>query len=126
MSKMVLSVGQCAADNYAISHLLESSFGATVTPADTVPEALAQLRAHPFTLVLVNRILDANGASGLAFISQLKEDPVLSEIPVMLVSNYPDAQQQAAARGALVGFGKASLGDAHVVDRLAPLLGSGD
>ena len=39
MSKKVLSLGQCAADNYAISHFLESSFGAEVIAADTVPEA---------------------------------------------------------------------------------------
>jgi CheY-like chemotaxis protein len=126
MSKKVLSLGQCAADNCAISHFLESSLGARVVPADTVPEALAHLRADPFDLVLVNRLLDANGASGLEFISQLKEDPALAEIPVMLVSNFPDAQKQALARGALLGFGKASLGDARIVGRLKDLLEEGD
>ena len=67
-----------------------------------------------------------NGASGLEFISQLKEDPALAEIPVMLVSNFPDAQKQALARGALLGFGKASLGDARIVGRLKDLLEEGD
>jgi CheY-like chemotaxis protein len=126
MSKKVLSLGQCAADHYAISHFLETSLGAEVIAADTVPEALAQLRADPFSLVLVNRLLDANGASGLAFISQIKEDPALAEIPVMLVSNFPDAQKQAVARGALLGFGKASLGDVRIGERLKHLLGVED
>src|SRR5947209_20284179 len=107
MSK-ILSLGQCAADNYNLTHFLKKHFGADVEPADTSAEALAQLRTGRFALVLVNRILDSNGASGLAFISQLKEDPALAGIPVMLVSNFPDAQQQAVARGALAGFGNAA------------------
>src|SRR5207244_3754452 len=122
MSKKVLSLGQCAADNYAISHFMERNFGARVAAADTFPEALAQLRAGPFDLVLVNRILDRNGASGVAFISQLKQDDALAGVPVVLVSNYMDAQQQAVARGALPGFGKAALGDAKTVDKLRALL----
>ena len=57
------------------------------------------MRADSFTLVLVNRILDRTGDSGLAFISSLKEDSTLASVPVMLVSNFPDAQRQAMARG---------------------------
>jgi CheY-like chemotaxis protein len=114
MSKVV-SLGQCAADNYTLTQFLESNFGAAVVPADTSAEALAHLRAGPFVLVLVNRIFDRDGASGLAFISQLKEDAALAAIPVMLVSNYAEAQQQAVARGALPGFGKAGLGEATLV-----------
>jgi two-component system chemotaxis response regulator CheY len=122
MSKKVLSLGQCAADNYAITRFLETHFEAQVIPTDTFPEALNQLRSDRFALVLTNRVLDANGASGLAFIAQMKEDPSLADTPIMLVSNYADAQQQAVARGALMGFGKAALGDAEVVNRLKPLL----
>src|SRR5438552_10025899 len=113
MPKKVLSLGQCAADDYAIRYFLQSDFGAEVSMADTIPEALARLRAEQFDLVLVNRVLDATGASGLGFISQLKEDAALADVPVMLISNYPDAQQQAVARGALPGFGKNGLGDAR-------------
>jgi CheY-like chemotaxis protein len=122
MSNKVLSLGQCAADNFAITHFLESNFGAEVIAADTVPEALAHLRNDRFALILVNRLLDANGASGLAFISQVKEDPSLAGIPIMLISNHADAQQQALARGALPGFGKAALSDVEVIGRLKPLL----
>ena len=126
MSTKILSLGQCAADNYVLGHFLESSFGAKVITADTVPEALAQLREGQFNLVLVNRLLDADGASGLAFISQLQEDAELAKTPVMLVSNYPDAQKQAVTRGALLGFGKASLGDARTAERLKHVLGEGE
>jgi two-component system chemotaxis response regulator CheY len=122
MSNKVLSLGQCAADNFAITHFLEGNFGAEVIAADTAPEALAYLRNDHFDLVLVNRLLDVNGASGLAFISQVKEDPSLASVPIMLISNYADAQQQALTRGALPGFGKATLSDVEVINRLKPLL----
>ncbi len=121
-SKKVLSLGQCAADNWTISRFLEERFGATVVAADTFPEALTQLRGEHFDLVLVNRVLDRNGASGLTFISDLKEDKALADVPVMLVSNYPDAQQQAVARGALPGFGKAALQDPRTVGQLQSVL----
>jgi CheY-like chemotaxis protein len=123
MPKKVLSLGQCAADNYTITQFLESTFGAAVIDVDTFPEALEKLGAERFALVLVNRVLDGNGASGLALITQLKEDAALADIPVMLVSNFPDAQQQAVGRGALAGFGKAGFGDVKTLDRLRAILG---
>jgi two-component system chemotaxis response regulator CheY len=123
MVKKVLSLGQCAADNYTITQFLESNFDAAVVPADTFDEALAQLRAGAFDLVLVNRLLDINGASGLAFIGQLQADSELASIPVMLVSNYADAQREAVSLGALMGFGKAGLDDAGTRARLHGIFG---
>jgi DNA-binding response OmpR family regulator len=122
MTKKVLSLGQCAADNYVLRHFLHSEFQAAVVPVDTFPQAFAELRKSPFAFVLVNRILDANGAEGLDFIAELKEDPVLANTPVMLVSNYQSAQEKALARGALPGFGKAQLDEPGTVERLKPLL----
>ncbi len=72
--------------------------------------------------MLVNRILDLDGDSGLDFISRLKSDPETSGIAVMLVSNLSDAQEQAVARGALPGFGKARLGDAKAMETLKAAL----
>src|SRR4051812_1212009 len=103
MSKKVLSLGQCAADNYALTELLGRHFSAEVVAVDTPTQALARLGADRFHLVLVNRILDLDHSSGLAFISSLKRDEALAQVPVMLVSNYADAQRQAVARGALPG-----------------------
>jgi two-component system chemotaxis response regulator CheY len=125
-AKKVLSLGQCMADHTGIGWLLRSHFGADVTPAATFEDALAKLRQDDFALVLVNRVLDYDGRSGLDFISQLKGDEHLRELPVMLVSNYDDAQQEAVARGALLGFGKAQLRDPKTVSRLGTVLGRGD
>ena len=50
---------------------------------------MASLRAGEFDLVLVNRVLDADGSSGLDLIRAIKADPDLANVPVMLVSNSP-------------------------------------
>jgi DNA-binding response OmpR family regulator len=126
MANKVLSLGQCAADNYVLRHFLASEFQAALVPVDTFPQALAELRQSPFALVLVNRILDANGAEGLDFITELKKDLVLANTPVMLVSNYQSAQEKALARGALPGFGKAQLDEPGTVERLKLLLAAVD
>ncbi len=111
--KKVLSLGQCAADHWSISRLFSDSLRTAVTEADSFEEALELLRRENFALVLVNRVLDANGASGLDFITRLKADETLRSVPVMLVSNYADAQRQAVAKGAPPGFGKAAASPAN-------------
>jgi two-component system, chemotaxis family, chemotaxis protein CheY len=121
--KRVLSIGQCGPDHYSIAWTLRSEFGAEVVPAQDAAEAEMLLAKGEFVLVLVNRVLDSDRSSGMEIVKKLRESPTQSRIPVMLVSNYPDAHQQAVAHGALPGFGKAELGDADVIERLRPLLG---
>ena len=67
------------------------------------------MRSTRYDLVLVNRVLDEDGSSGLELIRALKHDPALADVPVMLVSNHADAQEAAFDLGASPGFGKASL-----------------
>ena len=123
-AKRVLSVGQCGADHGGLSWALRRAFGAEVTPAATRDEALERLRQEPFALVLVNRVFDADGDSGVELIRALKADEALRATPVMLVSNYADAQEQAVEAGAEPGFGKASLGRPDMLARVAPFLGA--
>ncbi len=122
-AKRVLSIGQCMADHGSISRLLRQQFQADVVGADSLDEALAQAREGAFDLVLVNRVLDTDGSSGLAVLRQLKSDDALQSVPVMLVSNYEDAQREAVNAGALPGFGKAALGHPLTVERLRAILG---
>ena len=121
--KRVLSVGQCMADHGSISRLLRREFDAEVVPASTAAEALTRLRQGGFALVLVNRVLDADGSSGVNVIRQIKADDTLRALPVMLVSNYDDAQQEAVEHGAERGFGKAALAQPQTAARLKPFLG---
>jgi two-component system chemotaxis response regulator CheY len=125
-SKRVLSVGQCGADHGSISWTLQRAFGAEVVPAATAASARALLVRGGFDLVLVNRVFDADGDGGLAFVRDLKADPTLTALPVMLVSNYSDAQDEAVQAGALPGFGKAALGAPEMLGRVAPYLGAAD
>ena len=122
-TKRVLSVGQCCADHGAITRTIQGHFDATVVPADDLAEARAQLREGAFDLVLVNRILDADGSSGLDVVKQLKADEASRDLPVMLVSNYEESQQQAVQAGAVRGFGKGALGQPQTIARLRTYLG---
>jgi CheY-like chemotaxis protein len=121
-TKRVLSVGQCYADHSALTRMLRQHFGAEVVGVDSPGEAVERLRQEVFDLVLVNRILDRDPASGLDVITQLKAEEDLQQIPVMLVSNYDDSQHQAMALGAVRGFGKAALGQPHTIARLKAFL----
>ncbi|HEV8061782.1 MAG TPA: response regulator [Gemmataceae bacterium] len=121
--KRVLSIGQCGPDHYSISWTLRAHFAAEVVPARDGAEALEQLKKGSFDLVLVNRILDADHASGLQLLRQIKATPGQEQTPIMLVSNLPDAQQQATSLGALPGFGKDLLADDSLIDLLRPQLG---
>ena len=121
-AKRVLSVGQCFADHSGITRVLRGLFGAEVVGVDSTREALEQLRQEPFALVLVNRVFDADGSSGLDLIRAIKADEQLRDVPVLLVSNYEDAQAQAVQAGAAPGFGKAALGQPHMLARVEPYL----
>jgi two-component system, chemotaxis family, chemotaxis protein CheY len=121
-AKRVLSVGQCSADHSSISHYLSRHFGAETVPVATADAALQHLGRERFDLVLVNRVFDYTNESGVSFIKKLRADAAGKNVPVMLVSNYADAQAKAVEAGALEGFGKSELGDETMLDRLRPLL----
>jgi CheY-like chemotaxis protein len=120
--KRVLSVGQCWADHGSIASTLKKEFGSEVERADDLGGALERLRRGGFSLLLVNRVFDADGSSGVELIRRVKSDPTLHSVPVMLVSNYDDAQAEAAAAGASLGFGKAALGRPQMLERVKPFL----
>jgi CheY-like chemotaxis protein len=124
-SPRVLSVGQCGFDGPQIARFLQREFGAEVEHADRAGEALEKLRGGSYDLVLVNRIGDRDGAPGLDLIASIKADERLAAVPVMLVSNFPEAQQEAIAAGAVPGFGKAELDSSKAVDAVAAVLGTG-
>jgi len=121
--KVVLSVGQCRPDSAAIGHYLRSNFGADVVTADTAAAALQLLAERSFQLVLLNRILDADGSEGMQILHEIRRQERWQELPVMLVSNYAEWQQKAVAAGALPGFGKAELNRPETRQRVADALG---
>jgi two-component system chemotaxis response regulator CheY len=70
----------------------------------------------------VNRKLDQDYSDGLEIIQAIKADPQLAETPVMLITNFPQYQEQAVAAGALPGFGKKELYSETTQKRLADVL----
>ncbi len=89
---------------------------------DLRDEALDALRREHFDLVLVNRVNDSDDAPGVDLIRSVKAEPGLAGVPMMLVSNFPEAQQEAEALGALPGFGKSDLASAATRQRLEAIL----
>jgi two-component system chemotaxis response regulator CheY len=121
-SKRILSAGQCQADHGRITGSLKKTFDIEVVAVDSHEQALEKCRQEPFALVLINRIFDADGSSGLELIKQMKADPQTQQTPVMLVSNYDDAQAEAVDAGAALGFGKGELGERSVIERVEAYL----
>jgi len=121
--KQVLDVGQCPPDHAAIRELIEDHFDAQVTQSHLPGDTIEALRGGSFDLVLVNRKLDTDYSDGLEIIQQIKADEQLAHVPCMLITNYPEHQQQAIAAGAELGFGKLEFALPQTRERLAALLG---
>jgi two-component system chemotaxis response regulator CheY len=122
MTKRVLDVGNCAPDHAAIRRLVEGNFDAQVVQAHGPQDALKQLRSGQFELVIVNRKLDRDYSDGMEIIKQIKDDPQLSAVPVMLLTNYPEHQQAAMEIGAEMGFGKLEYGRPETKEKLGRFL----
>ena len=122
----VLNVGQCVPDHMSISSYLRRKFDAEVVKVDSKEDALELVAKGDVDLVLVNRLYDADGSPGLETVKAIAsgDAPSGEGPPVMLVSNFEDAQQQAVKAGALPGFGKGDLGTATADEKLTPVLGT--
>jgi DNA-binding NtrC family response regulator len=106
---LVLSVGQCGYDDSRIGALVRSALGATLERAGSPDEARRLISSKKYDLILVNRVFDAGNGMGVDFIRELKSAGDSSTPPLMLVSDYADAQAAAISSGAVMGFGKSSI-----------------
>ena len=59
-------------------------------------------------------------------LASLKSNPASADAPVMIVSNYQDAQDKAMENGAVEGFGKSALGSAETLAKLKQYLGEAE
>lgn len=123
MTRRVLNVGQCVPDTIKITNFLKSCFDVEIIPSATAPETIDLLGKSPYDLVLINRKLDADYTDGMDIIREMKSDQRFQKIPVMLITNYPEYQQEAVTNGAVYGFGKDELGSSDAIARLTPYLG---
>ncbi len=118
----VIDVGNCGFDHSSLEGLLQKHFQTPCVSVANGAELERELQRGDVALVIVNRVFDADGGDGLALIGQLKQQPETAALPVMLLSNYADAQEKAVALGALPGFGKSSLRSETTRELLASVL----
>ena len=116
--KKILDVGQCDFDHGNITRALTKNFEVEVHRASTHEQAVELAGKTSFDLILVNRLLDANGNSGMDVVESLKSNPDTNSMPVMIVSNFEDAQEKAVAAGAVRGFGKTALTASETIELL--------
>ena len=123
MKHKVLDVGQCNADNYRISELLTQNFDVRVDRSHSLAQAIESASKKTYDLILINRLLDADGSAGMDVLTSLKLNPSSAEIPVMIISNFQDAQDLAVENGAVAGFGKSALDSEETLTMLKQYLG---
>ena len=102
--------------------MLTKNFSVNVLQADRLEDTLSTLKKNEVDLILVNRKLDIDYTDGLLIIEELKRNPNYQSIPSMLVTNFPEHQEQAVAAGAEKGFGKLELSSKATLDHLAQYL----
>jgi len=118
----VLDMGNCSPDHGMIRQMLTKHFDVDVDCVMFVDEALAKMREKNYSLILFNRLIFADGSPGIDLLQKAKADERLAATPMMMISNYPRAHQDAVAAGAEPGFGKAALFDPQTIALLSKYL----
>lgn len=121
-SRTILSVGQCRPDTAAITQFFTSNFDARVITSDLPADTMETLASVQVDLILINRKLDADYSDGMEILKAIRKESTFADIPVMLISNFPEWQEKAVDAGATYGFGKAELNSPDVVDRVRAVL----
>ena len=122
MKKKVLDVGNCGPDFSSISEFLTSQLDCEMLQAHGPEDTLEILRAGQIDLVLVNRKLDRDYTDGIEIVKQIKADPELKGVPVMLITNFAEHQDAAEDAGAERGFGKLEFEKPETLERLKKVL----
>jgi two-component system, response regulator, stage 0 sporulation protein F len=120
--KKIINVGQCVPDHNSIKTFLDSFLDVEIIKIETTEETLSYLKNNSADLVLVNRKLDIDYTDGTILISKMQENQELKHIPIMLISNYPEAQEESVKLGGLYGFGKKELTDEKTKERVKQAL----
>lgn len=119
MPKQVLSIGNCGYDFSTLSAALQKNYQVELQSVNTAKEATKAVKEAQYDLIVVNRLFDVNGESGIELIKKLK--PTV-KTPMMLISNYPEYQQEAVAAGAVPGFGKTQVGKPALLEVVGEFL----
>jgi len=122
MRKRVVLVGHCGPDSSYLRTVLSSvDRGVEISAVDDEQSLTTALQSG-VDLVLFNRLLDYGfeEVEGAKVIARMHQQ--FPNAKLMMVSNYPEAQGDAVAAGALPGFGKRELGSPRVKELLKSVL----
>ena len=108
MPERILLVGHCGVDGPRLKDELSRAIPSAKVERINSHAELRRAVDEGDALLLVNREPVGFNAEGLDLIKQVKADH--PDCKVMLVSDYPEAQQEAESAGALKGFGKSEMG----------------
>jgi DNA-binding NarL/FixJ family response regulator len=121
MPHSVILVGHCGIDGPR----LQREISAKLPNTDVVRcNSTADLDRHceeGADLFLVNREPVGFDQDGLAIVRKVHEEH--PELKVMLVSDYPEAQEEAVKAGAMQGFGKSLMGSPELAEKVKAALG---
>lgn len=123
MPKRIALIGHCGPDSTFLRMAVSrAAKGAQVVTADDTA-SLDRLVFEGVDLLLFNRVLDYgfDEDEGVAIIRKLRA--AHPNLKMMLVSNYPEAQAEAIAAGALPGFGKREMSSPSVTELIRAAVG---
>ncbi|WP_298865588.1 hypothetical protein [uncultured Gimesia sp.] len=123
MTKRVLSVGQCVPDTNSLVRFLTNNFSVEIDQSDVEVDTLEKMKKQSYDLVMINRKLDADYSDGIELIQKIKESSEVKSSRLMLVSNFPEYQEEAVQAGAEYGIGKNEYQNPETAEKLKPYLG---
>ncbi len=118
----LLDVGNCDPDHAAISRMLNEHFHVTIDRVMYVDQAMDRMRRRRYDLVLFNRLIFEDGSEGIELLKRAGQDASLRDVPIMMVSNFPEAQEAARRLGGRPGFGKAAIDQPGTIEMLSAYL----
>ena len=121
MSHRIALVGHCGVDGPRLQREIRAQIAdADVVRVNTTADLRRYLQEHA-DLFLVNREPVGFTEEGIDMIRQIHTE--CPDARVMLVSDYPEAQEAAVQAGALKGFGKSEFGSDSLTDTVKRALG---
>lgn len=117
----VLDVGNCDPDHGMIRKMLMENFDLELDRVMFVDEAVDRMKEKTYALVLFNRLIFADGSEGIELVHRAKANG-MTNTPLMMVSNFDDAQEACVTIGGVRGFGKKAIFEPETMEQLSQYL----
>jgi DNA-binding NarL/FixJ family response regulator len=121
MPHSVILVGHCGVDGPRLQREISTRIPDTHVIRVNSTADLERYLEQDADLFLVNREPVGFDEDGLDIVRDIRQEH--PQAKVMLVSDYPEAQQAAVQAGALPGFGKSEMGSESLTDTVRQALG---